>query len=297
MAAAIDYRSRPAKSVERHLIIEVFRRLAPFGPLDQYSYVGFGAVEGVDMSLLHRELGIKKLTSIEHDTPNAERYRFNRPLDYVTLQFGSATDVLPTLEWDGLTLVWLDFESSLTEAALRDCEDVMRRLVPGSVLVATVNCNIGVEGRLESIRKNLGGVETGFLREEDVAGRWGVANAQGRILRQHVEDAVTGRHDGTKLEQLLNLQYRDGARMQTLAWLVSTPALDQTVSGQCRFEELSFVRDGEAALELSVPLVTQRERLALEAEASSLPSATLPWIGDDEQVAFASYHRWYPVAM
>ena len=40
----IDYSLRPAKHAERRMLCDVFRRLKPFGPVEDYVYVGFGSV-------------------------------------------------------------------------------------------------------------------------------------------------------------------------------------------------------------------------------------------------------------
>ena len=36
---SINYALRPAKAIERRMLCEVFRRLYPFQPIDQYGYV------------------------------------------------------------------------------------------------------------------------------------------------------------------------------------------------------------------------------------------------------------------
>ena len=41
----IDYRLRPAKSVERRMMAESFLRLRPFGSVESYRYVGMGSVD------------------------------------------------------------------------------------------------------------------------------------------------------------------------------------------------------------------------------------------------------------
>ena len=130
--------SCPAKHVERLMIVEACRRLNTIAPLSSYQYVGFGALEFVDFELFHRELGISLMTSIEHDQQWPRRYEFNKPFKNITVLNGSASDHLPQLDWDGLRIVWLDYESQLTEVCVRDAESVVRVLHQGSVFIVTI---------------------------------------------------------------------------------------------------------------------------------------------------------------
>lgn len=64
--AKIDYQLRPAKTVERKMMAEVFCRLSVFAPLDQYRYVGLGSVYFADFFIFHAACGFGSMISIEH---------------------------------------------------------------------------------------------------------------------------------------------------------------------------------------------------------------------------------------
>ena len=57
-----SYIARPAKSIQRLMIIETLRRLRAFAPLSEYEYVGFGAHEFVDFELASEKLFEKRWT-------------------------------------------------------------------------------------------------------------------------------------------------------------------------------------------------------------------------------------------
>ena len=40
----VDYSLRPAKFAERKMLCELFSRLPPFSPMQQYRYVGLGSI-------------------------------------------------------------------------------------------------------------------------------------------------------------------------------------------------------------------------------------------------------------
>ena len=75
----IDYSLRPAKHAERRMLCDIFRRLRPFGRVENYVYVGFGSIWFSDFMLMHRSLGIKDMISIEHSIESRDRIEDNKP--------------------------------------------------------------------------------------------------------------------------------------------------------------------------------------------------------------------------
>ena len=86
----INYALRPAKSIERKMLCEVFRRLTPLGKLESYRYIGFGSTYFTDFILFHKSLGINSMISIEKDEGNKDRFNFNLPFRCINLKFGSS---------------------------------------------------------------------------------------------------------------------------------------------------------------------------------------------------------------
>src|SRR2546421_725771 len=97
----IDYRLRPAKSIERKMFAEAFRKLSEFGRLDAYRYVGMGSFYFSDFILFHRLLGLRQMISIEgeDDPSKQERFTFNLPFSdkNINLIFDTVKSVLPAL--------------------------------------------------------------------------------------------------------------------------------------------------------------------------------------------------------
>src|SRR6266851_2685661 len=135
----MTYSGRPAKHIQRRMVVEALRRLDAIISLKKYRYVGFGGLEFLDFDLVHRTLGISQMTSIEHDSAKAKRFGFNRPFRGIRLLMGKASEFLPSVDWRGPRIVWLDYEVMLTGEVLRDAETVARVLRPGSVLIVTIN--------------------------------------------------------------------------------------------------------------------------------------------------------------
>src|SRR5437879_5407175 len=101
----INYGLRPAKSVERKMLRDAFKKLSEFGTLESYRYVGFGSTYFSDFFLFHKSLGITNMTSIEKDVANRDRFLFNIPYNCIGIEFGESGNVLPSLPWNTRTIL------------------------------------------------------------------------------------------------------------------------------------------------------------------------------------------------
>ena len=76
----VPYDLRPAKQVERRMLIDAFHRLTSAGfPIADYQYTGMGSIYFVDFILFHKLLGMDKLLSVEFDKDIEKRVKFNAP--------------------------------------------------------------------------------------------------------------------------------------------------------------------------------------------------------------------------
>lgn len=271
----IDYRVRPAKSIERKMLAEAFRKLTEFGRLDNYRYVGFGSLYFTDFVLFHKMLGFKSMISIEdeHDLEKQKRFHYNIPYGHVDLEFGSSNIVLPRLTWDVRSIVWLDYDGILNNTVLQDIAYVISKAVPGNLLLVSVNANLlsshdddDMERKTPlDILKALVGPEKipAGLESKDLSG-WGVARKFREIIDNEIIDTLAtvnrGRSDGEKLKykQLFNFHYQDGAKMLTIGGILYGEGQDVTLT-KCGFDHLDFYRDGEAEYKIDTPLLTYRE--------------------------------------
>src|SRR5271163_4037347 len=73
------YWYRPAKRIQRYMMLDAFQQLRAIASPAHYQYVGFGGWEFVDFQLVRRRLGIPRMISIEKDSFRRKRYQFNRP--------------------------------------------------------------------------------------------------------------------------------------------------------------------------------------------------------------------------
>ena len=74
------------------MAVDAMRRLSSFRPLPAYRYVGLGGYEFVDFDLVHRALGVNRMTSIE-SAVDEKRLKFNRPFPGIDLKVGTSNEV------------------------------------------------------------------------------------------------------------------------------------------------------------------------------------------------------------
>lgn len=291
------YAHRPAKSSQRAMVIEACRLLSVIAPLNSYQYVGFGGLEFNDFVDAHRALGITQMTSIERNEGLTHRLEFNKPYAGTKILIGEARDQLPLVDWQTPAIVWLDYMDALTRDVLRDVEYVVRTASPGSFLIVTVNADLGTRltDRIAQLTENLDDLTPSGLTVDDVSD-WGIADIQHKVL---LEQANAFNHEKNKgrVRQVLDIGYRDSARMQTWAAVISSPVTERIVD-QCRFEDLTYFRpEGKPGLRIRIPDLTTHEWHYLERQLGNGRTSdyTKPrGLDRDDVNDFAAVYRYRP---
>ena len=299
----VNYTLRPAKVVERKMLCECFRRLSPLARVDTYRYVGFGSTYFSDFSLIHRALGITDLISIERETGKRDRFELNRPYGSITLMFGESTELLPELDWQPRTIMWLDYDGKLNDGVLADVATFCRSCTAGSLLVVSVNAHADEgtdEQRLDALRRRVGtGNVPHDVDPKRLAG-WDLAELSRRIITAEIAETLSELNGARpsnahlRYKQLFNFNYRDGARMLTTGGLVYDVGQEGLVS-YCGFEQLNFVKTGGDAYEIVVPNLTFREMRHIDAQLPSNPDQDLDApLEPEDLAAYEAIYRYFP---
>ncbi len=300
----VNYRLKPAKHVERGMILEALQRLRVFAPLCRYRYVGFGSTYFADFIVVHRLLGIKKMISIEQDESKRARFVFNRPFRTVKLIFGHSNAVLPTLAWTTPSIVWLDYDGPLTNAVLTDIDWVCSAAASGSVLIVTVHADPGPMrpddkgARIRTLKKHIGpnNVPNGITTDGHLAD-WRLAEVGRTVIDSTIRAAVRDRSTRAatmSYKQLFNFHYRDGARMSTVGGILLDD--DQRADlERCSFNDLSYVRSDGSACLITVPFLTNREVRSLDRHLPATAAGTsVAMIPQHDRDAYADIYRFFP---
>lgn len=297
MIGKIDYRLRPAKAVQRHMIVDVCSRLVSFASLADYQYIGLGGFEFVDFDLFHRALGVTDMVSIEVNTTDLLRYEFNRPFRTIKLLGGAASDQLPSIDLDRLSIVWLDYEQHLNLEVIQDVTLLCGRLMSGSALFVTMSARPDTPRtmRRSELVARIGEERTPIGVDDDSLAKWGLANVQRRVLSDIIHTSLRDRPASAQWQQLLDVHYADGGNMQTMGGLVVVPD-DQERVVSARFKDMDFVRySGEEPVEIRVPVLTAKERRALDEQLPLEAGRQLnePWLSGEDAEAYLNVYRYY----
>jgi len=311
-----DYRVRPAKSVERKMLCEAFRRLSFFEPVKSYRYIGFGSTTFTDFILIHKALDITDMISIEKRKNYETRFEFNRPFHCVKMKYGDSNKVLPELTWDKRTIIWLDFEGHLTASELQDVAYAAMNMVSGSMLVVTLNVGdywlspeclkelSRQECRLEKLKEDVGIEKVpGDIEGKHLVGGGSMARTFRRLIMNEIDQVLRDRNGLSSAEHevryqpLLNFHYSDRANMLTVGG-VFYEERDKATLKQCEFESLDFVRPDDTPYEIELPILTPRERQYLD---KALPKGAVKeatetiGLTEGEIQRYARLYRHYPL--
>lgn len=301
----VHYVQRPAKNIERKMIVEVLGSLGTYTKLDRFQYLGFGSIYFVDFALIHRRLGIRKMTSVEmEDAPAAQaRVAFNRPFKFVKLRFGHSNDVLPTHDWRTPSIVWLDYNARLGDEVFADVATVVGGATPPCVLFLTVNVDHQeATNRFQRFSDAVGAerVPPGYNSDHDLKD-WGTAAAVRQVLddeinrRLDVRNALTDPQDQLSYVQLVHFRYQDRARMLTVGGLVF-PTGDRARVEAAGVPESPYAAHGEVAYEIVVPNLTIREMLHLDQRLArtGIPNFAAIGLSNDEAEEYRKAYKYFP---
>ena len=310
----IDYSVRPAKYAERRMLLDIFRRLAAFSPVETYRYVGFGSVWFSDFLLFHRSLGVRRMLSIEKSAASRDRFESNRPFNF-PIDFRASTAVLPELGYDDRQFIWLDYDDPISPDMLRDAAAVASRARSGTVLAVSVQCHrtpeIAEADRERAQDDSAMSAEDRFrarfqdynvdpqITRADLGG-WPFGQLSRNMLLESIQSALETRRlvdeDDTLLHEVVcSFEYEDGAKMTTLV-VVFYSNDEQHQLAACKFQDLDFLDGTQEAIYIPTPKLTVREFRQLEMQLPLAPETQLDigFIPPGEASGFARMYRYFP---
>lgn len=296
----IFYDLRPAKQVERRMILDALMYLAEGGfPLRDYQYVGFGSIYFVDFILFHKILGMRRLLSVETEARDERRVRFNQPFADVEIRIDPIGDVLPTLDRDQRRVLWLDYDHRLSPPDLQDIVLAGQVLASGSILLVTVDLAAPAGDDPPELLRYYSEVARDFVplgvgSAAFTPSETGYTNAQ--IVENAIRQGVAGR-SSVKFYPLFSFDYADTNRMLTVGGVLGDLEHDRLIEA-AGVRALPFIRHSAGArpYEIRVPRLTRKERMYLDrympcADGWHPPDFDLP---SHEITRYREIYRFYP---
>lgn len=268
-ALKVQYDLRPAKQVERRMLVDAFQRLAQAGfEIRDYKYTGFGLYYFIDFIIFHKLLGIIKMMSIEHDKSLQGRILFNCPFDCVDIQMDSSTDIIPKLSPDIKHILWLDYDENLNSSILNDLYLAGSQLSNGSILLVTIDIEPPDKSTDDpkEIKKYFE-IEAkrylGLTQIEDFTkSKLHLINQ--RVLLNALKEGMSGRNN-IEYYPLFYFIYADGHKMLTIGGIIGTDVEKRKIAAINK-EGATYLRTNlnDNPYEITVPTLTKKERLLLD---------------------------------
>lgn len=293
----VQYDMRPAKQVERRMLVDALQRLSAAGiPVADYQYTGFGAIYFVDFILFHKILGLSKLLSLEQHKSLESRMMFNRPFSCVEIKMVSASSEIPNLSRDIRHIVWLDYDGVLQKGFLSDIQSALTILPTGSILLVTVDVEPPeehdyktVDPDFDSSKEVLGPKHwrryfehhaSPYLNlglSDDDFGKSELGKRSGEILRAAFTRAIVARPN-LQFVPMFNFSYKDSHSMLTMGGMIAGRAEKRQLQASTLGDTDYYCKNfKDAPFEIKVPRLTRRERAYLDRE---MPCAD-GWIPTD----------------
>jgi len=256
----VNYSIRPAKQVERRLIINSYNQLREcWYKISNYQYIWFGSVFYVDFILFHKFLWISNMTCFEQmKIPN--RMEFNKPYDFINVINWSFTDNYNSLDFTKESLIWLDYENGLTEEIVSDFEDIIsNNIVNWSIITLTLHCFLpwwkearqDYLGKFESLIKIYSEKEIKDITKKNLS------KVYSEILIWKLNDIFLNKDDNLWFKTLYNFIYKDWATMMTIWFIFDEKPKLKTLSSN----NVVLSSDQQCiSKNIEVPIITNREK-------------------------------------
>lgn len=269
---SVNYNIRPCKSIERKMICEMISRLTVFDYIKNYRYIGMGAKYFVDFSLLHKELGINNMYSMEINSAekNKKRFEFNKPFNCIKMLFGDASDILNSsnISWkQEKNIIWLDYDGGINSNQIQDVESCISKVESGSMIFVSFNSDLGDKFKMASPKEKLdiycsridNEILVKLLSPRDLS-REKIYQTTNKMFDMVVKNKIlernsTIRNENEKLlsQQLVYFKYNDSrAKMLTLGWIVYKKG-DSDKFNKCGFRDFEFYNSGNNPYDITVP--------------------------------------------
>lgn len=296
----VQYELRPAKQVERRMIIDTLKKLSMVGfEIEDYVYVGLGSIYFVDYILFHKFLGIENMISAEHSTDIEKRVNFNKPYDFIKIYIKPIGEVIQTLSTDHKYFMWLDYDNIIDSDILEDVRLAATYLPVGSILLITVDSEPPTEegntpNNWMEYFQDCASDYIGFVKPEDFT-KSNLPFTNAKILERVIKDGLVGRD--VSFLPIFNFVYADGHQMVTIGGVLGTNTEKRKINGS-KLGETSYVRRDlkTTGYRIRVPKVTRKERLYLD---SAMPCSD-EWepnkfeMSKDDVLLYREIYRFFP---
>lgn len=310
---SIPYHLRQNKAIERHLFIEILRRLNNYINISDYEYIGFGGPFLEDFKQIHNMLKVNNMISIEIDNNVHARQLFNRPLSCINTGEApeSSGDFINRYSFDKETIIWLDYAiPSHLNYQLNELASLIGKLKPKDIFKITLNAtpetlgkDINVQDpkpyRLNRVKEILTEDYCPVNPDESDVTFKNYPSFLLKAIQRAVNAGLLGRSD-IRVVPLASFVYKDGQQMLTFTAIITENNDDEIekLYQETRITNWAFYNGTWLnPKNINVPVMSLKERIHVE---SLLPEASADdinehlgyFIGKDATEAKANWNNF-----
>lgn len=297
----LNYEIRPCKFAERKMLLASFLHIINrIGK--SYQYIGFGGLSFTDFKLFHKELNIDTMYSIEGGDFTSEKLYCNKPYSYINVIKGMSTSVLPTLDMSKPSIIWLDYDDTMSMTIFNDINLIFNSISAGSIFVVSCNRELKNNNRpltnaeLREMYNDL----TPFNLETNCCTPENAPKTIRTMIENYCKTIINERNriDQSKLHffPLYNIIYSEyrGARMFTYGGIVLDESMDFDSLNVNKFDFINT----DSPYVITIPNVTHRESLILnqvlgnEEEETNLISKKI--ISEEDLKNYKKFYKYMP---
>ncbi|WP_198118970.1 O-methyltransferase [Massilia rhizosphaerae] len=283
LGGTIPYNLRQNKAIERGLFVDLLSRIGRYRNISKYTYIGFGGPFMEDFKLLHNEIKISKMISLEVDKNVLARQAFNLPLACIELRNKKSGDFLVSHAFSGSNIVWFDYAIPKDlPTQLAEVESLVSKLSAGDIVKITLNANPSSLGEptnttedLLDYRAKIAQQRLATYAPSNIDGDSVKSNSYPTLLLRALENSMKAGLSGTAdliLQPLTAFIYADGQQMLTATAIILKKGHRKDFILKSRLYAWEYqCIDWKKPISISIPDLSLKERLEIE---SLLPGAT-----------------------
>lgn len=281
MAESPFYHTRPNKHIDRHLFIQSLTALHRVLSIQQYQYIGFGSIMFDDFKMLHNQLGIEKMFSLEMEELLYKRAEFNTPYNCITVLKEKSTSFIAEFERDSPTIAWLDYtKPGEIGGQFSDFCCLLSKMESNDIVRITLNANptaLDTEppdkrktpeavrrDRFDNLQKRIGDYIPELACSEDVCTMKYPVLLLSCLEKAAKRTIIQTKYDKREIVPIFSSCYKDGTQMVTLTVIVlkdGIKAHPEVVNALANFKHFNFLWNKPC--NINVPELTPKEILEL----------------------------------
>ena len=322
----VPYHLRQNKHVDRQLFIELLAHASRVTPVKDALYISFGGVYFEDFKLVHQVFGTDRLLSIEKEEWVVERQRHNKPYGCIKCKQLSSADLVTNIgdirkRFGKRQMVcWLDFaDAAKRRDQLEEIGILTKNAREGDIVRVTMNVNphnlsTPIHGeiienrnqrRLEELRTKFADKIPREIELADVTEK-GFPLFGLEMIKHQIQRSLSF-NPGLFFQPMGSYSYSDS--MHTMLTVTGTFLREENVKdylSRTKLQDFEFAGLNWELLHINVPLLSHREKLALDQKfmnrqtstrvASSLKFRVSKNPGESKEMlkSYFTFHRYYP---